>query len=71
MVYGVDVRFMTIEVDIREIKDLVSALNKKIDVLIEARESLSVMMLAQRSLTGFLEEQPDIYSIDDVKVRYL
>ncbi|MHC3129392.1 MAG: hypothetical protein IBV52_04875 [Candidatus Bathyarchaeota archaeon] len=62
---------MTIEVDIREIKDLVSALNKKIDVLIEARESLSVMMLAQRSLTGFLEEQPDIYSIDDVKVRYL
>jgi len=39
--------------------------------LIEARESLSVMMLAQRSLTGFLEEQPDIYSIDDVKVRYL
>lgn len=71
MVYGLDVRFMTIEVDIREIKDLVSALNKKIDVLIEARESLSVMMLAQRSLTGFLEEQPDIYSIDDVKVRYL
>jgi len=65
------VRFMTIEVDIREIKDLVSALNKKIDVLIDARESLSVMMLAQRSLTGFLEEQPDIYSIDDVKVRYL
>lgn len=64
-------RFMTIEVDIREIKDLVSALNKKIDVLIDARESLSVMMLAQRSLTGFLEEQPDIYSIDDVKVRYL
>jgi len=71
MVYGVDVRFMTIEVDIREIKDLVSALNKKIDVLIDVRESLSVMMLAQRSLTGFLEEQPDIYSIDDVKVRYL
>jgi len=71
MVYGLDVRFMTIEVDIREIKDLVSALNKKIDVLIDARESLSVMMLAQRSLTGFLEEQPDIYSIDDVKVRYL
>jgi len=65
------VRFMTIEVDIREIKDLVSALNKKIDVLIDVRESLSVMMLAQRSLTGFLEEQPDIYSIDDVKVRYL
>ena len=64
-------RFMTIEVDIREIKDLVSALNKKIDALIDVRESLSVMMLAQRSLTGFLEEQPDIYSIDDVKVRYL
>lgn len=61
---------MTIEVDIKEIKELISALNTKIDRLIENRETLSVMMLAQRSLKEFLEEEPDIYSIDDIKVKY-
>jgi len=61
---------MTIEVDIREIKELISALNAKIDMLIETRETLSLMMLAQRSLKEFLEEEPDIYSIDDIKVKY-
>ena len=61
---------MTIEVDIKEIKELISALNTKIDRLIENRETLSVMMLAQRSLKEFLEKEPDIYSVDDIKVKY-
>jgi hypothetical protein len=61
---------MTVEVDIKEIKELLSALNSKIDMLIENRETLTVMMLAERSLKEFLEKEPDIYSIDDIKVRY-
>ena len=60
---------MTVEVDIREIKEILSALNSKIDMLIENRE-ISLMMLAERSLKEFLEKEPDIYSIDDIKVRY-
>jgi len=61
---------MTIEVDIKEIKELIYALNEKIDMLIEAKETLPLMMLAQRSLKEFLEGEPDIYSISDVKVKY-
>ncbi|RSN74925.1 MAG: hypothetical protein DSO07_12655 [Thermoproteota archaeon] len=61
---------MTVEVDIREIKEILSALNSKIDTLIENRETLSLMMLAERSLKEFLEKEPDIYSISDIKVRY-
>ena len=61
---------MTVEVDIKDIKEILSALNSKIDMLIENRETLSLMMLAERSLKGFLEKEPDIYSIDDIKVRY-
>ena len=61
---------MTVEVDIKEIKEILSALNSKIDMLIENRETLSLMMLAERSLKEFLEKEPDIYSIDDIKVRY-
>lgn len=61
---------MTIEVDLREIKSLLSALNKKIDMLIEDRELLSLTVLAGKSLKDFLEKEPDIYSIKDIKVRY-
>jgi len=61
---------MTIEVDLREIKSLLSALNKKIDMLIEDRETLSMMVLAERSLKDFLEKEPDVYSVKDIKVRY-
>jgi hypothetical protein len=60
---------MTIEVDIKEIKGLISALGRKINVLIGSGETLSVTMLAEKSLKEFLEGEPDIYSIDDVKVR--
>ena len=61
---------MPIEVDLREIKSLLSALNKKVDVLIEDKEILSVMVLAERSLRGFLEAEPDVYSVKDIRVKY-
>jgi len=61
---------MTTEVDLREIKSLLSVLNKKLDMLIEDRETLSVMMLAERSLKDFLEREPDVYSDKDIKVKY-
>jgi hypothetical protein len=61
---------MTIEMDLKEIKDLLSVLNKKIDLLIENRDTLSVMALAEKSLKDFLSKEPDVYSMKDVKVRY-
>jgi hypothetical protein len=61
---------MTIEVDLKEIKDLLSKLNKKIDVLIEDRDTLSLMALTEKSLKNFLENEPDLYSIKDIKVSY-
>jgi hypothetical protein len=61
---------MTIEVDVKEIKELLSALNKKLDTLIETRGTLSLMILAEKSLKEFLSKEPEIYSIDDIKVRY-
>ena len=54
----------------KEIKEILSALNSKIDMFIENGETLSLMMLAERSLREFLEKEPDIYSIGDIKVRY-
>jgi predicted nucleotidyltransferase len=60
---------MTIEVDLREIKHLLSELNKKIDVLIEEKENLALMALAEKSLKDFLEKEPDIYTVKDIKAN--
>ena len=60
---------MTIEVDLREIKNLLSELNKKIDVLIEEKEILALMALTEKSLKDFLEKEPDIYTVKDIKAK--
>jgi ribosome biogenesis GTPase A len=60
---------MTIEVDLKEIKNLLSTLNEKIDVLLEDRDASSLMTLAEKSLKDFLEKEPDLYSIKDIKAK--
>ncbi len=61
---------MTVEVDLKEIKELLSSLNRKIDMLIEDREILALMMLSEKSLKEFLEGEPDVYFIQDIRVKY-
>ena len=60
---------MTIEVDLKEIKNLLSTLNKKLDVLLEEKDTIAFMALAEKSLKDFLEKEPDIYSIKDIKAK--
>ena len=59
------------EVEIREIRDLLLLLNRKMDVLMGGRETLSMMKVSEASLRGFFEEEPELYSLDDLGVRYL
>ena len=61
---------MTSKVDLREIKDLLAELNRKINLLIEDRETLALMVLAEKALKDFFEKEPDVYSVKDVRVRY-
>jgi hypothetical protein len=61
---------MTIEVEIREIKEMLEQLNKKLDSLVHDRETLGMMIMSQQSLKDFLESEPEIYSVKDVKVAY-
>jgi len=60
---------MTIEVDLREIKSLLSEVNKKLDSLLEEKDSNAIMALVEKSLKGFLEKEPDIYSLKDIKAK--
>ncbi|MGC8831512.1 MAG: hypothetical protein ACP5PQ_02910 [Thermoproteota archaeon] len=59
---------MTVEVDLREIKELLFSLNRKIDMLIGDRETLALMMLSEKS--EFLEGEPDVYSVNYIRVKY-
>jgi hypothetical protein len=59
---------MTIEVELKEIKSLLSEVNKKLDALLEEKETEIIMVHEEEALKEFLEE-PDIYSIKDVKTK--
>lgn len=59
------------EVEIREIKDLLLLLNRKMDVLMGGRETLSMMKVSEASLREFFGEELGCYSHDDLRVRYL
>jgi hypothetical protein len=39
------------------------------DVLLEEKETSAMMVLSEKSLKEFLEKEPDIYSIKDIKVK--
>ncbi len=56
--------------DIGEIKQMMRKLNKKLDRLLNERETVVTMALSEHSLRSFLEREPDIYSVNDIKVKY-
>jgi hypothetical protein len=58
---------MEIDVEIKEIKELLSMLNEKMDLLIGDREALSMMKLAESSLKAFFEGEPELYDVGSRK----
>ncbi|MFW6194528.1 MAG: hypothetical protein ACOC5L_03305 [Halobacteriota archaeon] len=61
---------MNIESDIKDIKQALNEVSRKLDELVHEKELDSIMKLSEKSLNEFLEEEPDIYRLEDLKVRY-
>ena len=59
---------MNIEAELADIKRLLTEISRKLDELLEEKEITAMMNLSEVSLKDFLENEPDIYSIEDVKV---
>jgi len=61
---------MSLKAELDDIKRLLTEISRKLDELIEEKEVTAMMKLSEVSLKDFLEDEPDIYSMEDVKVRY-
>jgi len=59
---------MNIEAEVRDMKEHIVEISKKIDELLQERETVSMMKLAERSLARFVESEAVIYKIEDLKV---
>lgn len=60
---------MTIEEDLKEIESLPSEVNSKLDLLLEEKDTRELMVLEKKSLKNFLQKEPDIYSLKDIKTK--
>jgi len=61
---------MTASSELQEIRELLLVISRKLDVIAEEQEGAALAELSEASLGEFLEGEPDLYSIGDVKVRY-
>lgn len=60
----------SIEADVREIKESIRVLTEKLDDLLHERETQAMMKLSEQSLSAFLSEEPDLYTVRDVRNVY-
>ena len=60
---------MGIEVEIKDIKQHLAEISKKLDELLYEREIISLMKLSEKYLSEFLENEPDIYTVEDLKSK--
>jgi hypothetical protein len=61
---------MNIEADVKEIRQQVAEIARKLDLLLQERETLAVMKVSEQALYTFLEEEPDLYSVSDIRAAY-
>ena len=58
---------MSLETELKEIKNMIAQLDKKINNLLEERDNFSIMKLSEKSLKPFLSQEPDLYTLEDIK----
>lgn len=60
---------MGVEVEIKDIKQRLAEISQKLDELLYEREIISLMKLSEKYLSEFLENEPDIYTVEDLKSK--
>ncbi len=61
---------MGVEAELREVKEQIMLMSEKLDSIICERDMTALMALSDRSLKAFPDEEPELYSVADLKVVY-
>ena len=56
--------------ELEDIKQHLIEISKKIDELMYEGEIISMMELSESSLSEFFDNEPDVYKMEDLRVRY-
>ena len=61
---------MDIEAEVVEMKQMLIDISRRIDDVLDESMTEELMKLAEESILELYEDEPDLYSIADLKVRY-
>lgn len=61
---------INLEAEVTDIKRHIIEISEKLDELLYEKEITAMMKLSEKSLSRFIEGEPDIYKITDLKARY-
>jgi hypothetical protein len=61
---------MDIEAEVVEMKQMLNDISRKIDDVLDESMTESLMKLSEESISELYENEPDLYSVADLKVRY-
>jgi hypothetical protein len=64
------VKYINMKTELEDIKQHLIEISKKIDELMYEGEIISMMELSESSLSEFFDNEPDVYKMEDLRVRY-
>jgi len=61
---------MDIAAEVVEMKQMLMDISRRIDDVLDEDTTMALMKLSEKSILELYENEPDLYSIADLKVRY-
>jgi hypothetical protein len=61
---------MDIEAEVMEMKQMLIDISRRIDDVIDESMTEELMKLSEESIVELYEDEPDLYSVADLRVRY-
>jgi hypothetical protein len=65
-----NIETMDIEAEVMEMKQMLIDISKKIDDVLDESLTAALMKLSEESISELYKDEPDLYSVEDLKVRY-
>jgi len=62
--------FMDIAAEVVEMKQMLIDISRRIDDVLDENMTAALMKLSEKSISELYENEPDLYSIADLKVKY-